>query len=58
MHYQKGDIMNIKAYAKAKLRFLKQFAIYPKEHEIEHMLSLTTEIAVDNYCVTLMDKYL
>ena len=50
--------MNIKAYAKAKLKFLKQFAIYPKEHEIEHMMSLKTEIAVDNYCTTLFNKYL
>lgn len=48
----------IKTYCKEKLRFLKQFAIYPKDEEIEHMMSLKTEIAIDNCCKTLMDKYL
>lgn len=49
---------HIKAYAKQKLKFLTQFAIYPKEHEKEHMMSLKTEIAIDNYFKSLMDKYL
>lgn len=48
----------VEAYAESKLRFLKQFAIYPKKNEREHMLSLKTEYQVDTYYRTLIDKYL
>ena len=48
----------VKSYCKEKLRFLKQFAIYPKDEEIDHMMSLRTEIAIDNCCKSLMDKYM
>lgn len=52
------DTKKIKSYCKEKRRFLKQFAIYLKDEEFDHMLSLKTEVAIDNYCKSLMDKYL
>lgn len=39
----------LKKYIKTKIKFLKQFGIYPNEKEKEHMYSLKTEVAVDNY---------
>ena len=48
----------IKSYCKEKRRFLKDFAIYLKDEEFEHMLNLKTEIAIDNYCKTIMDNHL
>ena len=62
MHYQKGVVYmtqkEIKSYCKEKRRFLKDFAIYLKDEEFEHMLNLKTEIAIDNYCKTIMDNHL
>lgn len=52
------DKKQLKSYCKEKRRFLKDFAIYLKDEEFEHMLNLKTEIAVDNYCKTLMDNHL
>ena len=39
----------VQKYAKAKIKFLSQFGIYPDKKETEHFYELPTEIAVDNF---------
>ena len=39
----------VQKYAKAKIKFLEQFGIYPNKEETDHFYELTTEIAVDNF---------
>lgn len=59
---QKGKTtmeMTLEQYINDKLKMLsKDFRIKPTLEEKTHMLSLTSEISVDNYAHTLLIKYL
>ena len=47
----------LKVYIKDKIKMLKkEFHIRLTESEIQHLNSLKTEIAVDNYCRSLFDR--
>lgn len=50
--------MPLETYCTEKLELLEEFYIFPTQKEIDHMKSLETEIAVDNYCTSLIHKYL
>jgi hypothetical protein len=48
----------LKAYKKAKLKMLEHFCIevtFDIKYDINHK---TSEISIDNYCRTLMNKHL
>ena len=45
----------LKDYTKKKIQMLERdFYIYPTAEEIKHFYELKTEIAVDNYALTLI----
>ena len=49
--------VDLETYIKDKIEMLKiEFKIRLTESEIQHMKSLKTEIAVDNYCRSLFDR--
>lgn len=50
--------MSIKSYRKMKKRMLKDFGVYISEEENAHMESLTKEIAIDNFCISMIRKYM
>ena len=51
--------MTISQYIEEKLKILRRdFKINPTLEEKTHMLSLTSEILVDNYAHALLIKYL
>ena len=51
--------LSVTAYAKGKLEMLKKdFKFNLSTSEIEHMNTLTTEIAVDNYAKKLIYEHL
>ena len=51
--------VDLKTYIKDKIKMLKkEFHIRMTENEIQHLKSLQTEIAVDNYCHDLFMKRL
>lgn len=50
--------MSIKMYRKLKLRMLKDFAIKLSEEEMKYAQSLDTEIKIDNFCISMMRKYI
>ena len=51
--------VDLKTYIKGKIKMLrKEFHIRLTESEIQHLKSLQTEIAVDNYCHDLFMKRL
>ena len=50
--------MSLKAYRKMKLRMLKDFAIKISEEEMNHAQSLTKEIEIDNFCISMIRKYM
>jgi hypothetical protein len=51
--------ISLPEYIRQKLNMLKKdFMIRLSQHEIEHMMALTTEIAVDNYAKKLIYKRL
>jgi len=37
---------------------LKDFGVYISEEENAHMESLTKEIAIDNFCISMIRKYM
>ena len=45
----------LKSYRKEKIDMLKEFCINLSEKEMEYLLSLTTEIAIDNFCIKLIN---
>ena len=50
--------MSLKSYRKMKLRMLKEFHIELSDTEMYHLFSLTTEIQIDNFCISMIRKYL
>ena len=50
------ETMDINTYIKHKIKILKQLCIRLTNEQLEHMLSLKTEIAVDNYAHDLIVK--
>ena len=50
--------MSIKAYRKMKLKMLKEFCIYLTDEEMDHIKSLTKEIEIDNFCISMFRKYI
>jgi hypothetical protein len=50
--------MSIKTYRKLKLRMLKDFGIRLSEEEMKYAQSLETEIAIDNFCISMNRKYI
>jgi len=45
----------LNAYRKAKLKMLKKdFRIYLTDEELAHAEELKTEIAIDNFCITMI----
>ena len=55
-HTQKQ--LPIKAYRKMKMRALKEFYIELSDEEKEHMNSLTREIDIDNFYISMIRKYI
>ena len=50
--------MSLKAYRKMKLKTLKNdFRITLNAEELRHAETLTTEIQIDQFCISMMDKY-
>lgn len=47
---------NIKTYIKEKIKLLNQLCIRLTNEQLEHLLSLETEIAVDNYAHDIICK--
>ena len=58
MHVHNERQMSIKTYRKMKKRMLKDFGVYISNEETTHMDSLTTEIAIDNFCISMIRKYM
>ena len=58
MHVHNEKQMSIKTYRKMKKRMLKDFGVYISEEENAHMDSLTKEIAIDNFCISMIRKYM
>lgn len=50
--------MSFKTYKKMKYTMLTDFQICISEEEKQHFDSLTTEVAVDNFCIDMIKKYL
>lgn len=53
-HNQRG--MTLKAYREMKLKMLKEFCVHLTEEQREYMKSLKTEIAIDNFCISVIDN--
>lgn len=51
--------LTIKDYRKMKIKMLKKEFCFPlTKEECDHINNLETEIAIDNYCRVLYNKYL
>ena len=48
--------ISFKAYKKMKLKILDDFCIKLTEDQIAHFNSLKTEIAVDNFCISMIQN--
>jgi hypothetical protein len=49
---------SIDTYRKAKLKMLKSdFKIRLTDEEIAHANTLTTEVKIDRFCLTMLNKY-
>ena len=49
---------NINAYRKARMKMLERdFHIYLTEAEIDHMNEMTSEIAIDNFYISLIQNH-
>ena len=55
-HTQKK--LSIKSYRKMKLRMLKEFCIKLSDEEMERLFGLTREIDIDNFGVSMLQKYI
>jgi len=51
-----NKIQTLQQYKEEKLKLFKQFYIKLNSQELTHFRSLTTEIAVDNFCRKLFMK--
>lgn len=50
--------MSIKEYRKRKLKMLKRdFCIHLTDEEIDHANTLDKEIAIDQFCISMINKY-
>lgn len=45
---------SLKSYRKMKLKMLKEFYIQLTDEQLAHMNELKTEIAIDNFCISLI----
>ena len=50
--------MSLKKYRKMKLDALNDFGIEISDKEMYHFFTLKTEIAIDNYYIYMIQKYL
>ena len=50
--------MPIKSYRKMKLKMLKEFCIKLSDEEMERMKLFKREIDIDNFCVSMIRKYI
>lgn len=50
--------VSFKEYKKIKRQMLRDFCIPLTDEEKSRFNSLTTEIAVDNFCISMIQKYL
>lgn len=50
--------MSLKSYRKMKMRMLKDFYIELTPEQISYINSLTTEIEIDNFCISCINKKL
>jgi hypothetical protein len=55
-HTQKQ--LSIKQYRKMKLRMLKEFCIKLNDEEMERINSFKREIDIDNFCISMIKKYI
>ena len=50
--------MSLKQYRKMKLRMLQRdFCLPLTDEDRDHAQTLTTETAIDQFCVTMLNKY-
>ena len=49
---------SIKSYRKMKLRMLRDFCVKLSDEEKNHMESLTREIDIDHFYISMMNKYI
>ena len=50
--------VNLKTYRKQKLKILKRdFYIHLTQEELDHAETLTTTTQIDQFCISMMDKY-
>lgn len=57
IHHTQGK-MSLKDYRKRKLKMLDEFCIKLSDAEMYHLYELKTEIAIDNFCIRMVRKYL
>ena len=50
--------MSLKAYRKMKLKMLKEFCIKLSDEEMERIYSFKREIEIDQFCVSMFNKYI
>ena len=49
--------VSFKEYKKMKRKMLSEFCIHLNEEELWRFNSLKTEIEVDNFCISMINKY-
>ena len=54
----KPRTMSLENYRKMKLKMLDEFCVKLTDEQINHVNMLKTEIAIDNFCISMIDKYL
>lgn len=50
--------MSLKSYRKMKLKMLREFEIELSDAEMYHLFELKTEIEIDNFCISMIRKYI
>jgi hypothetical protein len=48
--------MSIKSYRKMKIKMLEEFHIQLTSEQLSRINSLSTEIAIDNFCISLIQN--
>ena len=54
----KPRTMSLENYREMKLKMLDDFCINLTEEQTNHVNMLKTEIAIDNFCISMIEKYL
>ena len=50
--------MSLKEYRKMKIKMLKRdFCINLTDEELSHAETLTTEVQIDQFCISILNKY-